>query len=162
MIAAANGAIVTFDNLSGISAALSDAICSLATGSGFGTSELYSDGDEKLFDEQRPVMINGIDELSNRPDPMDRAVHLTLPMVPDENRRTEHELWEEFERIWPRILGALLEVVSGGLRNERLVTLMYPLRMADFAVWVTAAEPAHNLGTRDVHFGVRGQSQNGE
>ena len=54
MIAASNGWIISFDNLSRIPHWLSDALCRLATGGGFSTRELYTDSEEVLFDAQRP------------------------------------------------------------------------------------------------------------
>jgi hypothetical protein len=64
MIAAANGWIISFDNLSHIPHWLSDALCRLATGGGFSTRELYTDSEEVLFDAQRPAILNGIEELA--------------------------------------------------------------------------------------------------
>src|SRR5688572_9269814 len=57
MIAATNGWMVTLDNLSRLPAWLSDALCRLACGGGFGTRELYSDADEIIFDAARPVVL---------------------------------------------------------------------------------------------------------
>ena len=61
MIAATNGWVVALDNLSHLSTWLSDALCRLATGGGFSTRELYTHDEEKLFDAQRPVILNGIE-----------------------------------------------------------------------------------------------------
>jgi hypothetical protein len=141
-IAAANGWVVAYDNLSGIQPHLSDALCSLATGGGFATRELYTNDDEKLFDSMRPILINGIEEVTTRPDLLDRALTLTLPTIPDERRRDEEELWQVFETLRPRILGALLTAVTTGLRNKPTVRLSSKPRMADFATWIAAAEPA--------------------
>jgi hypothetical protein len=141
-IAAGNGWVVGYDNLSGIQPHLSDALCSLATGGGFATRELYSDDEEKLFCAMRPVLINGIEDVVTRPDLLDRALTLTLPTIPDDRRREEDELWQEFERRRPRILGALLTAVSAALRNKPSVRLTSKPRMADFASWAVAAESA--------------------
>ena len=142
MIAATNGWIVAYDNLSGIPAALSDAICVLATGGGFSTRELHTDGNEKLFDAMRPVMLNGIEDLATRADLLDRSINLTLGEIPDNQRRDEDELWQGFEQARPRILGALLDAVSAALRNRASVRLLSKPRMADFACWIVAAEPS--------------------
>lgn len=141
MIAASNGHLVAFDNLSGVSASLSDALCSLATGGGFATRELYSDDEEKLFAAQRPVMVNGIDEPATRPDLLDRCISITLPMVPEDRRLDEASLWRRYNEIRPGVLGALLDVVSGALARVEDVHLDRVPRMADFARWVVAAEP---------------------
>ncbi len=142
MIAAINGWVVAFDNLSGIPAALSDALCTLATGGGFSARELYTDADEKLFDATRPVLMNGIEDLATRSDLLDRCLCLTLPTIADSERQEEEALWERFEEIRPRVLGALLNAVVAALNNKNKVTLTSKPRMADFAAWIVAAEPA--------------------
>lgn len=142
MIAANNGWVVAFDNLSGLPASLSDALCCLATGGGFATRELYSDDDEKLFVAQRPALLNGIDEITTRPDLLDRALAITLPTIPDHRRTDEADLNLRFDVARHRILGALLDAVSCALANVDSVTLDRLPRMADFAKWITAAEPA--------------------
>jgi hypothetical protein len=142
MISATNNWVVTLDNLSRIPAWLSDALCRLATGGGFSTRELYSDAEEALFDAQRPIILNGIEELTTRSDLLDRALILDLPAIPANRRRSEAEFWEAFEAARPKILGALLDAVSGALGKVKSVTLAELPRLADFALWATAAEPA--------------------
>jgi hypothetical protein len=142
MIAANNAWVIAFDNLSHLPADLSDAVCSLATGGGFATRELYTDGDEKLFSSMRPVMVNGIEELATRSDLLDRAITLTLPVIPDVHRQEEDSLWQRFADAQPRVLGALLDAVVAALANKHYVKLTSKPRMADFAAWVVAAEPA--------------------
>ncbi|MFQ5733042.1 MAG: hypothetical protein ACE5KM_13960 [Planctomycetaceae bacterium] len=144
VIAASNGWIVALENLSKIPDWFSDALCRLSTGGGFGTRELYTDDEEKLFNAKRPVMLNGISELATRPDLLDRSILVTLPRIPDDARRTETELWQEFDAAKPRILGALLDAVSTALANIDGVVLPCKPRMADFAEWGCAAEPALN------------------
>jgi hypothetical protein len=142
MIAASNAWVVGFDNLSGIPAWLSDAICRLCTGAGFATRTLYEDEEETIFSVSRPVVANGIDELASRHDLLDRAIVLNLAPIPEEDRVDEATFWKEFEEARPRILGALLDAVSAGLRNLSHVELDRLPRMADFAKWVTACEEA--------------------
>ena len=57
-IAASNGHVLAFDNVSGLPAWISDTLCRLATGGGFAVRQLYSDQDEVLFDAARPVILN--------------------------------------------------------------------------------------------------------
>src|SRR5262249_17771499 len=108
MIAAGNGWVVGYDNLSGIRPDLSDALCCLATGGGFGTRQLYTDDEEKLFCAMRPILLNGIEDIATRPDLLDRALTLTLLPITDEHRRDEDGLWRRYEKRRPRVLGALL------------------------------------------------------
>jgi hypothetical protein len=90
-------------------------------------------------------VLNGIEELSTRGDLLDRALLVCLPTIPDDQRRTEEGFWSDFDRARPRILGALLTAVSAGLRNWPTVQLPGLPRMADFAHWAAACEPALGL-----------------
>ena len=141
-IAASNGHVLAFDNVSGLPAWISDTLCRLATGGGFAVRQLYSDQDEVLFDATRPVILNGIEDIVTRPDLADRALFLTLEPIPEERRRPEQELWAAFDAERPRILGALLDAVAKGLTMLPQTRLERLPRMADFALWATACETA--------------------
>jgi hypothetical protein len=142
MIAANNGYLLAFDNLSGLPLWLSDALCRLASGGSFAVRRLYTDDEEVLFQAARPVLLNGIEEVISRPDLGDRAIVLTLTPIADAQRRPEGELWRQFELVRPHILGALLDAVAQGLRALGHVHLEALPRMADFALWATACETA--------------------
>jgi hypothetical protein len=58
-IAASKGQVQAFDNVSALQPWLSDALCRLATGGGFGTRRLRTDQDEVLFDGARPMLRAG-------------------------------------------------------------------------------------------------------
>src|SRR5262249_23185806 len=141
MIAADNSHLLAFDNLSGLPIWLSDALCRLASGGSFAVRQLYTNDEEVLFEAVRPILLNGIEEIS-RPDLGDRALFLTLPPIGEALRRPEKELWREFEIARPRILGALLDAVVHGLRAMGRIHLDRLPRMADFALWATACETA--------------------
>jgi hypothetical protein len=140
MIAATNGWICAFDNISTMPQWLSDDLCRLATGGGFATRELYSDADEKIFDAMRPIMLNGIADVATRPDLLDRSIVLNLPVITDSQRRDEEELQRSFLAAQPALLGALLDQVSGALKNLGSVHLKAKPRMADFSRFAIAAE----------------------
>jgi hypothetical protein len=142
MIAAGNGYLLAFDNLSGLPAWLSDALCRLASGGSFAVRRLYTDDEEVLFAAVRPILLNGIEDIISRPDLADRAIFLNLSSIADARRRTEAELWREFENARPSLLGALLDVAAHGLRALPSIRLDRPPRMADFALWATACETA--------------------
>ena len=141
-IAARNAHVVALNNLSSISDPLADDLCRLAVDGGFATRRLYSDDDEELFDDLRPIIINGIPDLLHRPDLADRALPVTLAPIPEHERVPEAVLWARFEKAWPRLLGALLDALAEGIKALPGVHLgKYP-RMADFARLVHAAEDA--------------------
>jgi hypothetical protein len=142
MIAANHGHVIAFDNLSSVPSWVSDALCRLASGGSFAIRQLYTDCDEVLFHAARPAILNGIEDVVCRSDLADRAMFLTLRPIADERRRTERQLWREFEVVRPRILGALLDAAAHGLRRLSRVQLECSPRMADFALWATACETA--------------------
>jgi hypothetical protein len=142
MTAAQNGWVIGYDNLSGFPSWLADGLCRLSTGGRFHTRTLYSDDEETIFDAQRPVILNGIDQISSRHDLLDRSIIITLPPIQDQLRRHEGEFWADFNQAKPQILGALYDAVSMALRNLPNTNLDRLPRMADFALWVTAAEAA--------------------
>jgi hypothetical protein len=141
-IAASGNRTPALDNLSGIRPWLSDALCRLATGGGFATRELYSDDREVLFSQKRPVILNGIDSLAVAGDLRDRSIVVELPPIPPDKKRTERDFYAELHEVRPKALGALLDAVSAALRERDSVRLPSLPRMADFAVWATAAEGA--------------------
>lgn len=142
MIAANNSWCLAYDNLSHVPSWLSDAMCRLSTGGGFATRELFTDQDEIIFDSQRPVMLTSIEEVATRSDLLDRCLIVWLPSIPEERRRPEAQMMAAFEAARPRIMGALLDAVSVAIRDLPTVQLPCLPRMADFALWVTAAETA--------------------
>jgi hypothetical protein len=117
MIAANNGHLLAFDNLSGLPAWLSDAFCRLATGGSLAVRQLYTDEEEVLFRAARPLLVNGIEDVISRPDLADRGIFLMLAPIGEQQRRSEAELWREFEIARPRLLGALLDAAVRGLRT---------------------------------------------
>jgi hypothetical protein len=141
-IAAANGHVLAFDNLSGLPPWLSDTLCRLTSGGAFSTRRLFTDQDEILFAAARPVILNGIEDIITRPDLADRAILLMLAPIAERQRQSETALWREFELARPHILGALLDAAAHGLHMLPRVSLRRLPRMADFALWATACESA--------------------
>jgi len=142
VIAATNGWICAFDNISTLPKWLSDALCRLSTGTGFSTRTLYTDAEEIIFAASRPVILNGISQVVTRHDLMDRAIFINLEPIPEERRREEKDLLRQFKTAHPEILGALCDAVSAALRNEGKMRFDRLPRMADFARWVVSAEEA--------------------
>lgn len=140
MIAARGNWMLALDNLSHIPSWLSDALCRLATGGGFGTRQLYTDEEEMIFDAQRPVALNGIEDFVTRGDLLERSILVRHPPISEDQRRPESEFWATYDRARPVLLGALLDRVSAGLRELPAVKLDRLPRMADFARFAVACE----------------------
>jgi hypothetical protein len=147
MIAAENGWVCAFDNLSYVTPELSDALCRLSTGGGFGVRTHYENDEETVFHSKRPIILNGIEDIGTRSDLMDRALVVELPRLADKDRLPERAFDRKFEEACPRIFGALLDALVVALRNLPEVeksNIIWP-RMADFAQWAVAAEEGLRL-----------------
>ena len=142
MIAAKNNRINAWDNLSGLKNTTSDIICRMATGGGFATRALYENDEEILFSIQRPILMNGIDDIALRQDLVDRAIVITLPVISDTERKDEKTLWKNFDQCHPWLLGYVLSAASTGLRRLSDIHLPSVPRMADFCRWASACETA--------------------
>ncbi len=141
VIAANNSWLIAFDNLSTIPAWLSDALCRLATGGGLSKRTLYTESEETIFSLTRPAMLTSIEDVASRSDLLDRCLVAHLPTIPSHQRKTEEELQAAFTTMQPRLVGAILDAVSVGLKREHQVRPSRLPRMADFANWVIACEP---------------------
>ena len=142
-IAASNGHVLAFDNVSGLPAWISDTLCRLATGGGFAVRQLYTDQDEVLFDAARPVILNGIEDIVTRPDLADRAVFLTLEPIPEERRRPGGGTVGGVRGRAPAHPGRAARCRwCEGLKRLPETRLEKLPRMADFALWATACETA--------------------
>ena len=138
---ARTSALLTFDNVSTISPAMSDCLCRLSTGGGYGTRTLYKTMDETAFYGVRPVVFNGIEALPTAQDLLDRTVLINLKSIPYGENRSPSETKELLATLRPSILGGLYEAVSYALGHLHEVDPSGLPRMADFARAAIAAEP---------------------
>lgn len=141
-VSANNGLVVAYDNLTHLPDWLSNGLCCLSTGGGFSVRKNYTDDEEVIFAAKRPAILTGINEVAKAPDLLQRSLLITLPQVAESLRKTEKQLWEDFSTIRPQLLSALMIVVSDGLGRLRATQLERTPRMADFAHFITACEPA--------------------
>ncbi|MFC4979969.1 hypothetical protein [Streptomyces atroolivaceus] len=127
--AVAAGWVTALDNLSHLAPDLSDLMCCIVTGAESIKRALFSDGDVVRSRYRRPLLLTGIDVGVIRPDLAERLLPLRLerPRV----RRTEAELWREFEAALPVILGSVLDLAVKVRAAE--ADIPSDLRMADFA-----------------------------
>ncbi|MFT7212011.1 MAG: hypothetical protein ACI9XK_002261 [Granulosicoccus sp.] len=131
-IAARNNHIISYNNLSHLQTDYQDALCCLATGGGFATRRLYSDGDEATFDAKRPVIMNGIVSLATQPDLLSRVVKFDCPRVA--KRLSDSELEQTLEERGPKALGFVLTTFCKALALLPNITIDKPPRMMDFAL----------------------------
>jgi hypothetical protein len=116
----------------------------MATGGGFATRELYANLEEVVIDQQQPLIINGVADIVRKGDLASRIVTVTLPTITTDNRIDESEWEKRFTDAHPRILGALLDLLS--YVTAELPKVKCPLpRMADFAKLGVALDTATGI-----------------
>lgn len=142
VIAAEYAWVQAYDNISHISANISDALCRMSTGGGFSTRTIYTVRDEEYFESKRPILLNGIPDLATRNDLADRSIIVYLPPLTGQTRMPEIVLWEQWNALLPYTFGLFCTAVSAALRNLENVQLPQLPRMADFTKWIVAAEEA--------------------
>lgn len=133
---------VAYDNLSKLDQRLSDTLCLLCTGGSYSRRKLYTTEDQTTFSVKNPVVISSVKGVITARDLVDRSLLITLPRFEEgEKRLSEREFDVDFAKAYPAIFGALLDGVASALKNLPTVQVKHTARMADFAEWVTAAEP---------------------
>lgn len=140
LIAAANNWLVSFNNLSNLSAQQQDDLCCLATGGGFATRRLFTTSEEAIVDIKRPVILNGINDLVTAQDLIDRCIIIELPAISAKERKNDKELQAAFTRDYPAIFGGLLNALAGALQQLPHTKLLEKPRMADFSCLGVALE----------------------
>jgi hypothetical protein len=134
-----NNYVIAMDNLSHIKNDFSDQLCRLAYGESIGGRKLYTDYDDAAFAVARPILINGIPDLAERPDLIDRMVGINLPKIPDNERTSDSALSAAFKKYHPSILGAICDHLVFAMRDHDKIELDFKPRMIEYAKWVAAA-----------------------
>jgi hypothetical protein len=138
IVAASRGWLIGLDNVSRIPRDLSDVMCALATGAGDRKRALYSNADAYTLEAKRPSLVTSITRPATRGDLVDRSAPINLEGLKGWLKETE--LDAKYEQHRPRVFGAVLDALGGALRDADLASVGVPPRMADAALFVTAAE----------------------
>ncbi len=126
--------VVPIDNISLISATLSDILCKLVTGAGILKRALYSNDDDFFRAIRRVVIINGLTATAEKADLLDRCILISLERIPDDKRKSEQSVMQMFEEKKPYLLGACFDILSQAMRLKDDINFTALPRMADFAL----------------------------
>ena len=130
-VSAIGNHVISLNNLSGLSKSTQDFMCSVSTGGGDATRRLHTTEDEAAWDTKRPIVMNGINQLVTRPDLADRTICMELHQI--QSYVDEATLTAAWAQDYPKILGALYDLLAGTMRDLPIVKLDKLPRMGDFA-----------------------------
>ncbi len=131
-----------FDNVNRVSESVSDALCRAVTGAGSAKRKLFTDDDDIIYNFRRVIAINGINNVVQKADLLDRSILIELVRVPKVERKTERALDKAFVVDKPVILGGIFSVLSKAMGLIEGIDLKEFPRMADFAEWGCAIAKA--------------------
>ena len=131
---------LNFDNISNISEETSDTLCRAITGGGIQLRKLFTDSEDVIYTFQRCISLNGINNVVNRADLLDRSILLELRRISEDKRREIREIQSNFLVDLPSILGGIFDTLSRAMAIYPTVKLDKLPRMADFARWDMPSE----------------------
>lgn len=143
--------LVSYDNITSISASTSDWLCRIVTGVTDDKRGLYTDDDLLAGTIRRSGVATSITLPHGLgSDALQRLVLVEADRLPDDKRRTERQLWALFHTHHAAILGAILDDLVGVLANRDAARRTERLpRMADYGEVLTAL---------DMHLGLDGSA----
>jgi hypothetical protein len=135
---ASHALILMLDNQNTVPEWAADTLCRLVTGEADSKRRLYTDDEDVIVELKRAVLLNGINVPTDRSDVLDRSLVVELERIPDRERRTEEELWALFEDEHPKLLGALLTVLSMTIAYKASLKLSRRPRLADWGEYAAS------------------------
>lgn len=141
-IAAQNAHVCCYDNVRTFSDKMSDILCIASSGGTMSSRQLYTDADQSVIYLHVALVLNGIHYFISEPDLVQRCLPIYLLPIPEENRKSELDLVQEFEADLPAILRGLFDLIAEIFKHLPTVEVTHPERMYDFSKWLAAMETA--------------------
>jgi len=123
---------LNYDNIGVLRDWASDAICRGVTGTGFSKRRLFTSDDDVIYSFTRCIALNGINIVPRNGDLLERSILIELKKPAKYIH--ESKLWKQFQKDKPKILGALLTIVSRALDSKHVEPIAN-IRMVDYCRW---------------------------
>ncbi len=146
----AHNYLAAYDNLKYNPKWLSDECCKAITGIGQTKRVVYTIDDDKIFEYKHCLMFNGINIAFSEPDIIDRSIPIELSEIKPEHRRTEKGILEEFNKLKPKILKQIFDILAKAITIKKDINVRILPRMADSAIWGEAISIA--MGYKENEF----------
>lgn len=131
--------LTIFDNVSKIGKETSNILCKTATGGTSSNRSLFTNDDDYLREFHSCVAINSTG-LANKlaDDLLDRSIIIEMERIKSHNRKTEEEMFNNFEEDFNKIFAGFIEAISVAIRIIDDLKFDGLPRMADFYKWGSA------------------------
>ena len=126
---------MSFDNVESLNPGVSEFLCKVVTGDVYAKRTLYTDDELTTMTIKRCILLNGISIPIQRTDLLNRIIWIEMPKMKDGERKGESELFEEFQKAKPKILGAIFSNLSQVLKVRPDVKSNDLHRLADFDLY---------------------------
>lgn len=136
--------LLSWDNVSHISASQSDDICRMITGGATEKRMLYTNDELVVQYFRKKFTLNGIGVNITRGDYLDRSINYSLGIVTKNDRWTDEKYEEKLKSIIPNILGDVFVTLTKALKiHSKIKDSFKELpRMAGFGIWGEAISQA--------------------
>jgi hypothetical protein len=143
-------AVPILDNLRSLPVNIVDMLCKATTGEGFSKRTLYTDSNLTTYSYRRPIIYTALRSPSSAPDFLDRKLTIKCKRISNTNRKSETDLWDDFNNDLSIIRGGILDLIHEALTIMPKLKITNLPRLADFAIFGTAVSLA--LGYKERHF----------
>jgi hypothetical protein len=140
VVAAQNAHVLVFDNLRRLNQLTADALCVAATGGALSARQLYTDSDQTVMRLHVGLVLNGLHRFVDQADLAQRCLPLELRPLVDTRRKSEAELFREFQDDLPAIQRGLFDLIADIFTHLPTAKVVHPERMIDFSTWLAALE----------------------
>ncbi len=135
-----NSHLRCIDNTRTVSSTMSDYLCMTSTGGTLNSRRLYTDDEEQSINLHGALVINGIGNIVEQPDLHQRCLTIELQSIPENQRKSEIELFADFDADLPVIMRELFDLISKIFKYLPETEVTHPERMLDFCRWLAAME----------------------
>lgn len=122
----------TIDNCSKINLCMSDLLARSTTNGSMTKRKLYSDQDEQIINISSKIAINSIGEIVTQADLLDRCFIVKLPRVDKSIIKTEREIWNEFDKDLPIMMGCIFKIIAEVLTFSSDIETKEFIRLVDY------------------------------
>lgn len=112
-----NSFLCCFDNVSNISEDFSDVFCGAITGTSIAKRSLYTNNTLSMATLHNTIVVNGIGVVPTRADLAERMLLIRLNKITSKERRTDTQIWQDFEKTLPEILGSIFNTLSRAMQE---------------------------------------------